>query len=82
VRTIVDLGQAYGLEVIAEGIEDAGQLLTLVDKGCILGQGYHLGRPTEPEVLLMTLADFETRHTIADAAESTLAPWPTRDDAA
>jgi EAL domain-containing protein (putative c-di-GMP-specific phosphodiesterase class I) len=55
VRTIVELGQAYGLDVIAEGIEDEVQLRALVRRGCRLGQGYHLGRPTEPDALLQSL---------------------------
>lgn len=55
VRTIVELGQAYGLDVIAEGIEDDAQLQTLVRRGCRLGQGYHLGRPVYPEEVLQSL---------------------------
>jgi EAL domain-containing protein (putative c-di-GMP-specific phosphodiesterase class I) len=55
VRTIVELGQAYGLDVIAEGIEDEAQLRALVRRGCRLGQGYHLGRPIDPKAVLQSL---------------------------
>ena len=34
-----------GASLVAEGIENEGQLTTLRDVGVLLGQGYHLGRP-------------------------------------
>jgi EAL domain-containing protein (putative c-di-GMP-specific phosphodiesterase class I) len=49
VRTVIELGRAYGLDVVAEGIEDEEQLRRLVQAGCRLGQGYHLGRPAAPD---------------------------------
>jgi len=45
VRAIVLLGQALGAEVIAEGIEHASQRDALQRLGCLLGQGFLLGRP-------------------------------------
>jgi diguanylate cyclase (GGDEF)-like protein len=50
VRTVIELGRAYGLDVVAEGIEDEAQLRGLVLAGCLLGQGYHLGRPAVSDV--------------------------------
>lgn len=47
VRTIVELGRAYRLDVVAEGIEDEGQRRRLVELGCSHGQGYHFGRPAD-----------------------------------
>ncbi len=55
VRTVIELGKAYGLDVVAEGIEDAAQLQRLVEEGCKFGQGYFLGRPMIPEVLIEKL---------------------------
>jgi EAL domain-containing protein (putative c-di-GMP-specific phosphodiesterase class I) len=55
VRTVVELGKAYGLEVVAEGIEDEAQLQRLMEAGCRFGQGYFLGRPTIPEGLIEKL---------------------------
>lgn len=49
VRTIVELGRAYSLDVVAEGIEDEGQRRRLVELGCSHGQGYHFGRPADEE---------------------------------
>ena len=42
---ILALGRRLGLAVVAEGIEDEGQLERLREMGCELGQGYYFGRP-------------------------------------
>jgi EAL domain-containing protein (putative c-di-GMP-specific phosphodiesterase class I) len=47
VRTIVMLAHSLGLKVVAEGIERQGQMATLQQLGCELGQGYlSLNPPT------------------------------------
>ncbi len=45
VRTVLAMVDALGGTVIAEGIEDAGELAVLRDLGVPFGQGYYLGRP-------------------------------------
>jgi EAL domain-containing protein (putative c-di-GMP-specific phosphodiesterase class I) len=45
VEAVVRLGQALGLNVVAEGIESPLQLSRLRDLGCDRGQGYLFGRP-------------------------------------
>ncbi len=45
VRLIVELAKTLGLEVVAEGIETAGQLDVLRELGCDLGQGFFLAPP-------------------------------------
>ena len=42
---VVQLGEAFGLQVVAQGIEREDQREVLSDLGCELGQGYLLGRP-------------------------------------
>lgn len=44
-ESVVALGRRLDLDVVAEGIEDAGQLLALEAVGCPYGQGFLLGRP-------------------------------------
>lgn len=57
VRTILELGRAYGLDVIAEGIETREQRDRLLDLGCTLGQGWYLGRPMPAERMSAVLAE-------------------------
>jgi len=58
-HTLVQLGRALGLETLAEGIEDRGQLARLQRENCNSGQGYLLGRPVEPEGLEQLLSDWD-----------------------
>jgi EAL domain-containing protein (putative c-di-GMP-specific phosphodiesterase class I) len=51
VRTVLQLGKALDLDVIAEGIEDPEQLRFLRSEGCRWGQGFLLARPLEPSVV-------------------------------
>ena len=40
VRSVVNLGRDLSLEVVAEGVENAGMARRLLDIGCHYGQGY------------------------------------------
>ncbi|MGO9901989.1 MAG: EAL domain-containing protein [Solirubrobacteraceae bacterium] len=55
VRAAIELGQALGVQVIAEGIKDRAQLNTLRELGCPLGQGFLFAKPlplADAELLL------------------------------
>jgi EAL domain-containing protein (putative c-di-GMP-specific phosphodiesterase class I) len=57
VRTIVELAHNLDRQVIAEGIETAGQLALLRSLRCEYGQGFHFAAPLEPraaEALLLS----------------------------
>ncbi len=41
----ITVNQTLGLSIIAEGVETAENVATLLSKGCRLGQGYHLHPP-------------------------------------
>ncbi len=43
---MINMAHAMKKEVVAEGIENEGQLSLLVSLGCDTGQGYHLFRPS------------------------------------
>jgi diguanylate cyclase (GGDEF)-like protein len=45
VKSIIDIGNNLGLEVTAEGVEDAECLTMLAELGCHSAQGFHLARP-------------------------------------
>ena len=55
-ETIVRLGRSLGLEVVAEGIESAGQALAIGELGCSLAQGFHFGQPLAPMGLTYALS--------------------------
>jgi predicted signal transduction protein with EAL and GGDEF domain len=55
VRAIVQLGQALGMETIAEGVEDTGVADMLLGLGCNTGQGWLYGRAMPAEVLARRL---------------------------
>lgn len=46
IEAILAFGAKTGISVVAEGVESALELYELEDIGCVLGQGYFLGRPT------------------------------------
>ena len=45
VRTLAELAQQLGIEVLAEGVEEAAQRDILIEAGIPLAQGYFFGRP-------------------------------------
>ncbi|MDD2059816.1 EAL domain-containing protein [Pseudomonas sp. GD03860] len=51
VRVIIALGRSMGMEVHAEGIEQAEQARFLLDHECQMGQGYWFGRPVPAQQL-------------------------------
>ena len=56
VEAVIALAHGLGIEVVAEGIETAGQLARLRDLVCDRGQGYWFARPQPPEALDALLA--------------------------
>jgi EAL domain-containing protein (putative c-di-GMP-specific phosphodiesterase class I) len=64
VHSVIHLGRALGMEVVAEGVETAAQLEALRIAGCSHMQGYYLSRPVDAEDALVL------------AAQGSLAPQP------
>lgn len=58
VRSSIDLAHSLGMNVIAEGVEEANVSSRLVEMGCDFGQGWHFGRPA-------ALQDLAKRYAIA-----------------
>ncbi len=48
-RTVIALGNALKMEVLAEGIETTEQAQRLTAMGCLYGQGYFFSRPLAPD---------------------------------
>ena len=57
VAATIGMAHALGLDVVAEGVETAEQLVRLRALGCEYAQGYHLGRPMPAEELSGLLAE-------------------------
>jgi EAL domain-containing protein (putative c-di-GMP-specific phosphodiesterase class I) len=51
VRSTIDLARHLGLEVVAEGVENAATLRDLADLSCDVAQGFFLSRPLPPDEL-------------------------------
>jgi diguanylate cyclase (GGDEF)-like protein/PAS domain S-box-containing protein len=52
VSSIIDIGRARGIEIIAEGVETMAHAAILRDLGCHILQGYALAKPLSPAELL------------------------------
>ncbi len=50
-HTLVRLGKSLGLETLAEGIEEPGQLQQLIDEHCDQGQGFLHARPLDADAV-------------------------------
>lgn len=59
IRAILTMCEGLELSVIAEGIETIGQAHKLVDLGCLIGQGFHFGKPADAD---STLGYLNERH--------------------
>jgi diguanylate cyclase (GGDEF)-like protein len=61
VRSIVDLADALGLRVVAEGVETAAAWATLAEMGCPVVQGYFVAPPMSAPRLTAWLARADVR---------------------
>ena len=58
VDSVISLGRAFGLRVVAEGVETTEQAQRLVDMGCPIVQGFGLGSPMPAHILEKWYATF------------------------
>jgi diguanylate cyclase (GGDEF)-like protein len=56
-RTLIQLGKTLGIQTLAEGVEEDGQLSQLRAEGCDLAQGFLFARPLSPDALERFLED-------------------------
>jgi len=79
---IVALGRSLGVTIIAEGIEDAGQLRRLRELGCEFGQGYLFSHPEAAELVTAAITAGFSRpersapaHGVDGSTPSEVAAW-------
>src|SRR5206468_10874762 len=65
---LVNLAHSLGLVAVAEGIESEGQLSSLQDFGCDLGQGYLFARPMPADQISQLLASARPERANPDSA--------------
>ncbi len=65
VHAAAQLASNLGMEVVAEGIEDADQLVVLQSLGCEFGQGYFFSKPMKAEEVPGFLASWSEKRRIA-----------------
>ncbi|MEV4777639.1 putative bifunctional diguanylate cyclase/phosphodiesterase [Burkholderia sp. LMU1-1-1.1] len=70
VATIIAMGHSLGLQLVAEGVETAGQARALEAMGCHYLQGYHISRPVGAAALPLF------RHPASDTPGSTPGSGP------
>jgi diguanylate cyclase (GGDEF)-like protein/PAS domain S-box-containing protein len=56
-ESVIGIGRALGLDVVAEGVETPAQLAALVGFGCGFAQGFHIARPQSESGLVALLRD-------------------------
>jgi diguanylate cyclase (GGDEF)-like protein/PAS domain S-box-containing protein len=66
VHAIIAMGHSLGLQLVAEGVETAGQAQILEKMGCHYLQGYYISRPIPPEEL-QVFADKLPAQPLADS---------------
>ncbi|HWA39095.1 MAG TPA: EAL domain-containing protein [Burkholderiales bacterium] len=55
VTAIIAMAQSLRLSVVAEGVEEEGQVAFLRERGCRFAQGFYFGRPMEADALAARL---------------------------
>lgn len=63
-RAIISLGHSLGLKIVAEGVENEGQLRALEALGCELFQGFLFSRPLDVRSLHAYMLDRQTPATL------------------
>ncbi len=63
VRSTIELGHSLGLRVVAEGVETAETLATLISLGCDEVQGYLIAHPMPADQVLPWLAESDAAST-------------------
>jgi diguanylate cyclase len=59
VKTIIAMGRALGLDLVAEGVESIRQLQTLHELGCLKAQGYLISHPVPSDAMRSTVTALE-----------------------
>ena len=68
VHSVVNLGRALGMEVVAEGVESEPEAAMMRLFGCTSMQGYHFSRPIDRDACQRLVEAQRTRVKVASSA--------------
>ncbi len=77
VRSVVELGHALGMRVVAEGVDSAENLAVISRLGCEVAQGFYIARPMRAEMVF----DWINSYTVATLAMEARTRGTSRADA-
>jgi diguanylate cyclase (GGDEF)-like protein len=80
VRSTLALADAFGLDVVAEGVETVAAAKTLLALGCARAQGFLLSRPLDSAAMESLLAKRVIPMDFSDASDAPLPEMPGRKD--
>ena len=63
IKAATDLAHAFGMRVVAEGVDDAEAMRTLQSLGCEYAQGFFIARPMRADLLLEWARAYESTST-------------------
>jgi diguanylate cyclase (GGDEF)-like protein/PAS domain S-box-containing protein len=52
VSAFIELARGLGMTTLAEGIETEGELAFVLERGCVMGQGFYFSKPVPPEQII------------------------------
>jgi diguanylate cyclase (GGDEF)-like protein/PAS domain S-box-containing protein len=52
VSAFIELARGLGVTTLAEGIETEGELAFVLERGCVMGQGFFFSKPVPPEEII------------------------------
>jgi len=52
VSAFIELARGLGVTTLAEGIETEGELAFVLERGCVMGQGFYFSKPVPPEEII------------------------------
>ena len=70
VNSVMQVGHALNVEVVAEGVETQHELDALISLGCTLMQGYHFARPAPLEAVARWSDDLLGKHRVQHPVKS------------
>lgn len=75
VKGVIDIGRNLGIEVVAEGVEDAGDVSALRAWGCSHVQGFYISKPLPLEMAVAKLRRIMAQSTSRVAVDAGIRTW-------